>query len=96
MTFIVQTQINIIFNDRQSEFDGLKPLAIGLTLRVDLNLRDQMFHQLFAFKGVHHIVELFKTGENFVDVIACDFIRFDRLLLCTGIRNCVPRLDLTR
>ena len=44
MTFIVQTQINVILNDRQSEFDGLKPLAIGLTLRVDLNLGNQMFH----------------------------------------------------
>ena len=85
MTFIVQTQINIAFNDRQSEFDGFEPLTVGLTLWVDLNFRDQMFHQLFAFKGIHHIVELFKADENFVNVIACDFIRFDSLLLCTGI-----------
>ena len=48
-----------------------------------------MFHQLFAFKGVHHIEELFKTGENLVNVIACDFIRFDRLLLCTSIHQVV-------
>lgn len=44
-----------------------------------------MFHQLFTFKGIHHIVKLFKADENFVNVIACDFIRFDSLLLCTGI-----------
>ena len=66
MTFIVQTQINIVFNDRQSEFDGFEPLTVGLTLRIDLNFRDQMFHQLFAFKGIHNIVELFKTDENLV------------------------------
>ncbi len=32
-----------------------------------------MFHQLFAFKGIHHIVELFKADENFVNVIAGSF-----------------------
>ena len=48
-----------------------------------------MFHQLFSFKGVHHIVELFKADENLVNVVACDFIRFDRLLLCTGIHQIV-------
>ena len=48
-----------------------------------------MFHQLFTFKGIHHIVELFKANENFVNVIACDFIRFDSLLLCTGIHQVV-------
>ena len=85
MTFVVQTQIDIFFNDRQSEFDGFEPLTVGLTLWVDLNFRDQMFHQLFAFKGIHNIVELFKADENLVNVVTCDFIRFDRLLLCTGI-----------
>ena len=55
MTSIVQTQIGAIFNDRKSEFDGLEPLAVGLTLRVDLDFGNQMLHQLFAFKGVHHI-----------------------------------------
>ena len=89
MTFIVQTQINIAFNDRQSEFDGFEPLTVGLTLRVDLNFRNQMFHQLFAFKGIHHIVEFFKADENFVNVVARDFIRFDCLLLCTGIHQIV-------
>ena len=44
MTFIVQTQIDIVFNDWQSEFDGFEPLTVGLTLRVDLDFRDQMFH----------------------------------------------------
>ena len=48
-----------------------------------------MFHQLFAFKGIHHIVELFKADENFVNVIARDFIRFDSLLLCPGIHQVV-------
>jgi len=89
MTFIVQTQINVVFDDRQSEFDGFEPLTVRLTLRVDLNFRNQMLHQLFAFKGIHHIVELFKANENFVNVIACDFIRFDSLLLCTGIHQVV-------
>ena len=56
MTFVVQTQIDIFFNDGQSEFDGFEPLTVRLTLWVDLNFRDQMFHQLFAFKGIHHIV----------------------------------------
>ena len=73
MTFIVQTQINIAFNDRQSEFDGLEPLTVGLTLRVDLNFRNQMLHQLFAFKGIHHIVELFKADENLVNVFDSDY-----------------------
>ena len=48
-----------------------------------------MFHQLFAFKGIHHIVELFKADENFVNVVARDFIRFDSLLLCPGIHQVV-------
>ena len=42
MTFVVQTQINVIFNDRQSEFNGFEPLTVGLTLRVDLDFRDQI------------------------------------------------------
>ena len=89
MTSIVQTQINIVFNDWQSEFDGFEPLTVGLTLRVDLDFRDQMLHQLLAFKRIHNIVEFFKADENLVNVIACDFIRFDRLLLCTGIHQVV-------
>ena len=52
MTFVVQTQIDIFFNDRQSEFYGFEPLTVGLTLWVDLNFRDQMLHQLFTFKGI--------------------------------------------
>ena len=70
-------------------FDGFEPLTVGLTLWVDLNFRDQMFHQLFTFNGIHHIVELFKADENFVNVIARDFIRFDSLLLCPGIHQVV-------
>ena len=89
MTFIVQTQINIVFNDGQSEFDGFEPLTVGLTLWVDLNFRDQMLHQLFAFKGIHNIVKLFKADENLVNVVAGNFIRFDSLLLCTGIHQIV-------
>ena len=89
MTFIVQTQVNIAFNDRQSEFDGFEPLTVGLTLRVDLNFRDQMFHQLFAFKGVHHIEELFKADENLVNVITCNFVCFDGLFLSTGFHQIV-------
>ncbi len=49
MTFVVQTQIDVFFNDRKSEFDGFEPLTVGLTLWVDLNFRDQMFHQLFFY-----------------------------------------------
>lgn len=89
MTFVVQTQINVVFDDRQSEFDGFEPLTVGLTLRINLNFGNQMFHQLFAFKGIHHIVELFKADENFVNVIARDFICFDSLLLCPGIHQVV-------
>ena len=37
MTFVVQTQIDIAFNDGQSEFDGFEPLTVGLTLRVDMD-----------------------------------------------------------
>ena len=48
-----------------------------------------MFHQLFAFKGIHNIVELFKADENLVNVVAGNFIRFDSLLLCTGIHQVV-------
>lgn len=84
MTFIVQTQIDIVFNDWQSEFDGFEPLTVGLTLWVDLNFRDQMFHQLFTFKGIHNIVELFKADENLVNVVAGNLIRFDSLFLGTS------------
>jgi len=48
-----------------------------------------MFHQLFTFKGIHNIVKLFKADENLVNVVAGNFIRFDSLLLCTGIHQIV-------
>lgn len=75
MTFIVQTQINIAFNDRQSEFDGFEPLTVGLTLRVDLNFRNQMFHQLFAFKGMFNNMNIRHNNstegdKNYREVVA--------------------------
>ena len=36
----VQTQAHIFLNDRELEFDGLEPLAIGLTFFVNLYFRN--------------------------------------------------------
>lgn len=41
LRIIVQTDIHVFLNDRQLELDGFQPLSIGLTLRVNLNFRNQ-------------------------------------------------------
>lgn len=84
MTSIVQTQIRAIFDDRQSEFDGLEPLAVGLTLRVDMDFGNQVLHQLFAFDRIHNVVELLKAEQNLVNIVAGDFVCFDGLFLGTS------------
>lgn len=44
LLFIVQTDIHIFLYDRQSELDRFQLLAIGLTLRINLNFRNQFLN----------------------------------------------------
>ena len=44
LLFVVQTDIHIFLDDRQPKLNGFQPLTIGLTLRVNLNFRDQFLN----------------------------------------------------
>ena len=81
MLIIVQTQAHIFFDDRQLEFDGFQPLAIGLPVLVNLYLGDQRLHELAALGFVHAVIELFKVDEDLIDVVTGELLRLNRLLL---------------
>ena len=84
---IVQTQFKVMVDDGQLEPDGLQPLSIRLAFRVDLHLIDQNLHQSAAFRLGHGGIELIEANQDLIDVVACDFVGFNGLLLCPGIHQ---------
>lgn len=89
---IVQTQFKVMVDDGQLEPDGLQPLSIRLAFRVDLHLVDQNFHQSAAFRLGHGGIKLVKANQDLIDVVACDFVGFNGLLLCPGIHQSIFHL----
>ena len=89
---IVQTQFKVMVDDRQLEPDGLQPLSVGLAFRIDLHLIDQNFHQSAAFRLGHGGIELVEANQDLIDVVACDFVGFNGLLLCPGIHQSIFHL----
>lgn len=89
---IVQTQFKVMVDDGQLEPDGLQPLSIRLAFRVDLHLVDQNFHQSAAFRLGHGGIKLVKANQDLIDVVACDFVGFNGLLLCPGIHQFIFHL----
>ena len=89
---IVQTQFKVMVDDGQLEPDGLQPLSIRLAFRVDLHLVDQNFHQSSAFRLGHGGIKLVKANQDLIDVVACDFVGFNGLLLCPGIHQSIFHL----
>ena len=88
----VQTQFKVMVDDGQLEPDGLQPLSIRLAFRVDLHLVDQNFHQSAAFRLGHGGIKLVKANQDLIDVVACDFVGFNGLLLCPGIHQSIFHL----
>lgn len=89
---IVQIQFKVMVDDGQLEPDGLQPLSIRLAFRVDLHLVDQNFHQSAAFRLGHGGIKLVKANQDLIDVVACDFVGFNGLLLCPGIHQSIFHL----
>ena len=89
---IVQTQFKVMVDDGQLEPDGLQPLSIRLAFRADLHLVDQNFHQSAAFRLGHGGIKLVKANQDLIDVVACDFVGFNGLLLCPGIHQSIFHL----
>ena len=89
---IVQTQFKVMVDDGQLEPDGLQPLSIRLAFRADLQLVDQNFHQSAAFRLGHGGIKLVKANQDLIDVVACDFVGFNGLLLCPGIHQSIFHL----
>ena len=89
---IVQTQFKVMVDDGQLEPDGLQPLSVRLAFRVDLHLINQNLHQSAAFRLGHGGIKLVEANQDLIDVVACDFIGFNGLLLCPGIHQSIFRL----
>ena len=89
---IVQTQFKVMVDDGQLEPDGLQPLSIRLAFRVNPHLIDQNLHQSAAFRLGHGGIELVEANQDLIDVVACDFVGFNGLLLCPGIHQFIFHL----
>lgn len=84
LLFIVQTDIHIFLYDRQPKLDRFQPLPIGLTLRVNLNFRDQFLNQLPFLSVVHLSIELIEVDQDLVDIIAGQLFCLNGLFLGSG------------
>ena len=84
LLFVVQTDIHIFLDDRQPKPNGFQPLAIGLTLRVDLNFRDQFLNQLPFLSVIHLSIELIEVDQNLVDIITSQLFCLNSLFLGSG------------
>ena len=89
---IVQIQFKVMVDDGQLEPDGLQPLSIRLAFRADLHLVDQNFHQSAAFRLGHGGIKLVKANQDLIDVVTCDFVSFNGLLLCPDIHQSIFHL----
>ena len=89
---IVQIQFKVMVDDGQLEPDGLQPLSIRLAFRVNPHLIDQNLHQSAAFRLGHGGIKLVKANQDLIDVVACDFVGFNGLLLCPGIHQFIFHL----
>ena len=58
MRIIVQTYFKVFFDNRELEFDGLKPLAVGLPFLVNPGFGKQRFHKLPLFRILALIIYL--------------------------------------
>ena len=58
MRIIVQTHFKVFFDNRELEFDGLKPLAVGLPFLVNPGFGKQRFHKLPVFRILDLIIHL--------------------------------------
>lgn len=67
--------------------DGFQPLTVWLPFGVDLNIGNQFSHEFVLFNVVHNAVQVFKIGEDGDDVLRCDFICFNGLLLGFGFNE---------
>ena len=74
------------------DFDTILIVQIQFKVMVDLHLVDQNFHQSAAFRLGHGGIKLVKANQDLIDVVACDFVGFNGLLLCPGIHQSIFHL----
>ena len=92
MCITVQTHFHIFLNNRKLEFDGFEPLTVWLSFLIDMDFRNQRFHNLSLLLLVHDSVQLFKINQHFVDIVSSEFFCFYCHFLCSGFNQQILRI----
>lgn len=92
MCIIVQTQTHIFLNNRKLEFNGFEPLTVRLPFLIDMDFRNQRFHNLSLLLLIHDSVQLFKINQHFVDIVSGEFFCFYCHFLCSGFNQQILRI----